>query len=173
MLYPTNIKKYSGTISTTNKKIIIKYKTKGRIFTIKEFIFADFNNKEEAMEKAVEHKKKWSIVNNLVKNKYEIIEENNNKYIKIYTKNNKCFYIDYDDKNYIETHNWNLSTSNKYAMSLDDDTKKKMTFHEIKYGHRNIIHLNNNTLDNRIDNIEILKKKDIIEDTISNNVISI
>ena len=158
MQYPNNIKKYAGTISKTNKKIIIKYKTKGRIFTIKEYLLSDFNSSDDAMKDAIEYKKKWSIVNNLVKNKYEIIEDNN-KYIKIYTKNDKYFYIDHDDIDYIESHNWTISNNNKYAMSLDYETKKKMTFHEIKYGHRNIIHINNNTLDNRSINIEINENK--------------
>lgn len=155
MQYPNNIKKYAGTISKTNKKITIKYKTKGRIFTLKEFILSDYQNEDEAMNEAIEYKKKWSIVNNLVKNKYEILDDNGKKYLKVYTKNNKFFYIDKDDTNYIESYNWNLSHNNKYAMSLDYETKKKMTFHEIKYGHRNIIHINNDTLDNRSENIEI------------------
>ena len=76
MQYPNKIKKYAGTISKTNKKIIIKYKTKGRIFTIKEYLLSDFNSSDDAMKDAIEYKKKWSIVNNLVKNKYEIIQIN-------------------------------------------------------------------------------------------------
>ena len=124
------------------------------------------------MEMAIEYKKKWSIINNLVKNKYEIIDENEEKYIKVYTKNDKFFLIDYDDKDYIESNNWNLSTNNKYAMSLDYETKKKMSFHEIKYGHRNIIHINNNTLDNRSDNIEIKNDKKIVEDNEANIITS-
>ena len=51
-------------------------------------------------------------------------------------------------------------------------TKKKMSFHEIKYGHRNIIHINNNTLDNRSDNIEIKNDKKIVEDNESNIITS-
>lgn len=172
MLYPNNIKKYSGTISKTSKKIIIKYKTKGRIFTVKEFKIDEYDSIDKAMEMAIEHKKKWSIINNLVKNKYEIIDENEEKYIKVYTKNDKFFLIDYDDKDYIESNNWNLSTNNKYAMSLDYETKKKMSFHEIKYGHRNIIHINNNTLDNRSDNIEIKNDKKIVEDNEANIITS-
>ena len=172
MLYPNNIKKYSGTISKTSKKIIIKYKTKGRIFTVKEFKIDEYDSIDKAMEMAIEYKKKWSIINNLVKNKYEIIDENEEKYIKVYTKNDKFFLIDYDDKDYIESNNWNLSTNNKYAMSLDYETKKKMSFHEIKYGHRNIIHINNNTLDNRSDNIEIKNDKKIVEDNESNIITS-
>jgi hypothetical protein len=158
MLYPTNIKKYSGTISKTNKKIIIKYKTKGRIFIIKEYILDDYSSEEEVMCKAIEYKKKWSIVNNLVKNKYEVIEDDDTKYIKVYTKNDKFFYIDYDDENYIESHNWNIY--NKYASSIDPDTKKKVPFHQIKYGHKNIIHINKDNLDNRHPNIEINNKPD-------------
>jgi len=172
MLYPNNIKKYSGTISKTSKKIIIKYKTKGRIFTVKEFKIDEYDSIDKAMEMAIEYKKKWSIINNLVKNKYEIIDENEEKYIKVYTKNDKFFLIDYDDKDYIESNNWNLSTNNKYAMSLDYETKKKMSFHEIKYGHRNIIHINNNTLDNRSDNIEIKNDKKIVEDNEANIITS-
>ena len=172
MLYPNNIKKYSGTISKTSKKIIIKYKTKGRIFTVKEFKIDEYDSIDKAMEMAIEYKKKWSIINNLVKNKYEIIDENEEKYIKVYTKNDKFFLIDYDDKDYIESNNWNLSTNNKYAMSLDYETKKKMSFHEIKYGHRDIIHINNNTLDNRSDNIEIKNDKKIVEDNEANIITS-
>ena len=57
-------------------------------------------------------------------------------------------------------------------MSLDYETKKKMSFHEIKYGHRNIIHINNNTLDNRSDNIEIKNDKKIVEDNEANIITS-
>ena len=159
MQYPTNIKKYAGTISKTNKKVIIKYKTQGRIFIIKEYLISDYKSLDDVMMYATEYKKKWSVVNNLVKNKYETIQDNGCKYLKVYTKNDKFFYIDEDDKDYIESHNWNLSNNNKYAMSLDYETKKKMTFHEIKYGHRNIIHINKDTLDNRSENIEINKNK--------------
>ena len=77
-----------------------------------------------------------------------------------------------DDKDYIETHNWNLSNNNKYAMSLDYETKKKMTFHEIKYGHRNIIHINKNTLDNRSENIGINKNDNINKEKESNIAIT-
>ena len=109
-----------------------------------------------------------------MKNKYETIEDNSNKYLKVYTKNDKFFYIDADDKDYIESHNWNLSNNNKYAMSLDYETKKKMTFHEIKYGHRNIIHINKDTLDNRSENIEINKNnnKNITKEKESNIAIT-
>ena len=122
------------------------------------------------MTDAINYKKKWSIVNNLVKNKYEIINENNEKYIKVYTKNGKFFYIDYDDIDYIEKYNWNLSTNNKYAMSLDYETKKKMSFHEIKYGHRSIIHTNKDTLDNRAFNLEIKNNNELLNDHNENNI---
>ena len=155
-----NIKKYSGTIVETNKKIIIKYKTKGRVFIVKEFI-KDGNN---TMKEAINYKKRWAIVNNLVKNKYEVIEEGNDKYIKVYIKDDIQFLIDFDDANYIEKYNWTYGNGFKYIKTIDSTTKKKIAYHQLKLGYTNVIHGNNNIFDNRSYNLLYDDKNNTITD---------
>ena len=73
-----------------------------------------------------------------------------------------------DDINYIDKYIWYLINKNGYITTKDKDFNSKLTFHELKYGHNNIIHLNNNKLDNRSFNIQINENKE--EEENLNNV---
>lgn len=163
-LYPTNIKKYAGTITQSKKKFSLRYKTQSRLFHIKDFYIKDYNSEDEALYATHEYKKKWAIANNLVKNKYEIIKEGTNKYIKLYIKNNIYSLIDIDDIDYIDKNIWSFNKD--FIKTTDTESNKKLSFHELKYGHNNIIHINGNNLDNRSFNIKLNEdnEKNILEE---------
>ena len=168
MIYPDNIKKYSGTITKTKKKYTLRYKTKSRLFTIKEYLIENYNNEEDALKEIQKYQKKWAIANNLVKNKYDIVKIDDEECIKLYIKDNIYSLFDIDDINYIDKYIWYLINKNGYITTKDKDFNSKLTFHELKYGHNNIIHLNNNKLDNRSFNIQINENKE--EEENLNNV---
>lgn len=163
-LYPFNIKKYAGTITQSKKKFSLRYKTQSRLFHIKDFYIKDYNSEDEALHAVREYKKKWAIVNNLVKNKYEIIKDGSIEYIKLYIKPDIYTLIDKDDIDYIDKNIWSFNKG--FIKTTDIELNKKLSFHELKYGHNNIFHINGNKLDNRSFNIKLNEdnEKNIIEE---------
>ena len=160
MIYPDNIKKYSGTITKTKKKYTLRYKTKSRLFTIKEYLIENYNSDEDTLKEIQKYQKKWAIANNLVKNKYEIVKTDSEEYIKLYIKDNIYSLIDLDDINYVDKYIWHLKSKSDFITTTDKEFNSRITFHELKYGHNNIIHLNNNKLDNRSFNIQLNENKE-------------
>tara|TARA_B110000858_G_C17645675_1_gene400280 strand:- start:302 stop:814 length:513 start_codon:yes stop_codon:yes gene_type:complete len=163
ILYPINIKKYAGTITQSKKKFSIRYKTQSRLFNIKDFHIKDYNSEEDALHATHEYKKKWAIINNLVKNKYEIIKDGSIEYIKLYIKPDIYTLIDKDDIDYIDKNIWSFNKG--FIKTTDAESNKKLSFHELKYGHTNILHMNGNKLDNRSFNIKLNEdNKETIEE---------
>jgi len=162
-LYPNNIKKYAGTITQTKKKFSIRYKTQSRLFHIKDFYIEEYETLEQALTATEEYKKKWAIVNNLVKNKYELVKDGDNTYVKLYIKNDTYSFVDYDDIDSIDKNIWSVNKG--LIKTTDIETNAKVSFHELKYGHNNIIHINGNKLDNRSFNIKLNEhnNKELIE----------
>ena len=160
MIYPDNIKKYSGTITKTKKKYTLRYKTKSRLFTIKEYLIEKYNSDEDTLKEIQKYQKKWAIANNLVKNKYEIVKIEGEEYIKLYIKDNMYSLIDLDDINYVDKYIWHLTSKSNFITTTDKEFNSRLTFHELKYGHNNIIHRNNNKLDNRSFNIHLNENKE-------------
>ena len=153
ILYPLNIKKYAGTITKSNKKYSIRYKTKSRLFHIKDFYINEYDTIDDTLKATEEYKKKWAIANDLVKNKYEIIKENDHEYIKLYIKNDIYSLFDKEDFDYIDKHIWYYNKD--FIITNSTKLNKKVSFHELKYGHNNVIHINENKLDNRSFNIKL------------------
>ena len=163
--YPINIKKYAGTITKSKKKFSLRYKIQSRLFHIKDFYINEHNSEEEALYATQEYKKKWAIANNLVKNKYEIINNGSSEYIKLYIKNNIYSLIDKDDIDYVDKNIWSFNKG--FIKTNDIESNKKICFHELKYGHNNITHINENKLDNRSFNIKLNEdNKETLEENI-------
>jgi len=158
--YPKNLKKkYMGSILEKKKKYIFFIdNTKHKVS--EEFVFSDYPSKEDAYQEAVNYKIDWNIKNDTIKNKFRYV----NDYVLVNLNNDKFMKIDKDDLRFIERYNWKLQNKITYPTTFIPLVKRKkedvdlafLTFHEVAIGHRNVNHINNDKLDYRRKNIELV-----------------
>lgn len=166
IIYPDNSSKYFGSILKLKKKVqYIIFKNKKK-YIIKELYYKDYNKDSDAIDEINTFRKTWSIDNNKVLNVIENIE---NKYLKVSIGEDNYLLADIQDKEIIEKYNWRIHNGGCYVTRLvpikDRVSSKReyITFHEDilknkdsnekNANYKNVNHKNNNKLDNRRENL--------------------
>jgi len=158
--YPQNIsKKYKGRILKNKKdRVVFSVNLKNHKYE-KIFLLKDYNNNvDEAIKVAEEEKKNWNIENNLVINKYQIIDD----YALVDLNKGYQMKIDLQDLNWLEKYNWKMQNKSTYPTTFiplnnrkEDETDLSFfTFHDVVFGYRYVNHLNDDKLDYRRKNIQ-------------------
>ena len=158
--YPENLsKKYKGRILPKVKgKVIFLVDIKGYKYE-KVFPLSDFNNnREDAIKAAEEEKRRWNIENNLVINRYQIIDD----YALVDLNKGHQMKMDLTDLKWLEKYNWKMQNKFSYPTTFIPLRKRSsinsdiafFTFHEVVFGYRFVNHLNNDKLDYRRKNIK-------------------
>ena len=159
MLYPNNLQKYAGTIIIQKKKYIFQIIKNKKIIEQTEFTFKNELEKKEAYENIIQYKKDYSIIHNLVKNKYEI----NNDKINVYLQSDKYFTTDKNKLDRVDKFIWYVLDGYIGTMITENKRRKKLYFHHYIMNNENVIHKDGDKMNNTKDNLNILDKKDVLK----------
>jgi len=154
VIYPQNIKKYSGRIQTIwseskfGRNRIVSFMVRIRVANFK--YNRNFKSRDEAEAELIRlnHENKLDIKN-------VIIDRGDHYFVKL--NGNKNFLADKIDLPFIEAYIWS-STNNNYAIT--NQNGRQIKFHNLILGHTPIMnssvdHINRNPLDNRRVNLRI------------------
>jgi hypothetical protein len=175
LLYPSNLKKYPGSIIEYKSKYIFMVYKNSCKHKIHEIKFGENKTKEKAKNEIIKYKKDWGIKNNLVKNKYYV----NDNELNIYLGKNIWFLADVNDLNFVDKYIWNVSRGKyiKYAITLspknerkDINKKEYKKFHNYITKSKDVNHKNSNTLDNRKNNLMLLNNITLNNNNLNNKI---